>query len=135
MLLPRPAPLHIRHYHLARYIAWLGFDIHVISRGMTALASQIITVVVLLLSTALLIFRVFAVEDRIGSKMRIRRLDERGECGSYGRAYSRSKLIEDEEESLVVWNLGPLQISMDWWKKTQSWAGVIRRYAATYLHY
>ena len=117
VLLPRPAPLHFRRYHLARYIAWLCFGVHVISLGMSALASQIITVVVLLLSTALLVFRVFAVEDRIESKMRVRRFDEKGQRGSYSRAYLRLKLTEEEEGSLVAWNLAPLRTNVDWWKK------------------
>ena len=117
VLLPRPAPLHHQRYSLVRYIAWLGFGFHVISLGMCALASQLATVVVLLLSTALLVFRVFAVEDRIGSKMRVRRLDEKGERESYSRAYSRLKLTETEENSLVAWNLAPQRTNADWWNQ------------------
>ncbi|CAF9916080.1 hypothetical protein IMSHALPRED_002966 [Imshaugia aleurites] len=117
LLLPRPAPLHHRRYNLFRYIAWLGFGFHVISLGMSALASQLATVVVLLLSTALLVFRVLAVEDRIGSKMMIRRLDMKGERESYGRAYSRLKLTDEEENSLVAWNLAPQRTNVDWWNR------------------
>ncbi|KAL9064130.1 MAG: hypothetical protein Q9161_009068 [Pseudevernia consocians] len=117
VLLPRPAPLHYRRYNLFRYVAWLGFGSHVISLGMCTLASQLATVVVLLLSTALLVFRVFAVEDRIGSKMRVQRLDGKGERESYGRAYARLKLTEMEENSLVAWNLTPQRTNVDWWNK------------------
>lgn len=117
VLLPRPAPLRSRCYDFARYIAWLGFGSHVISLGMCALASQLITVVTLLLSTALLVFRVFAFEDRIGSKMKVRRLDQKGERESYSHAYSRLKLTEVEEDSLVAWNLAPRRSNVDWWNK------------------
>lgn len=117
VLLPRPVPLHHHRYSLARYIAWLGFGFHVISLGMCALVSQLVTVVVLLLSTALLVFRVFAVEDRIGSKMRVRRLDEKGERESYSRAYSRLRLTAKEEDSLVAWNLAPQRTNVDWWNR------------------
>ncbi|KAF6228974.1 hypothetical protein HO133_007087 [Letharia lupina] len=117
VLLPRPVPLHHRRYHLARYIAWLCFGVHVISLGMSALASQLATVVVLLLSTALLVFRVFAVEDRIGSKMRVRRFDDQEGHGSYRRTYSRLKLTGTEEQSLVAWNLAPQRTNVDWWNK------------------
>ena len=117
VLLPRPVPLHYRRYNLFRYIAWLGFGSHVISLGMSALASQLVTVAVLLLSTALLVFRVFAVEDRIGSHLKVRRLDLKGERESYSRAYSRLKLTEAEEDSLVAWNLAPQRSNVDWWNK------------------
>ena len=117
VLLPRPAPLHYRRYNLVRYLAWLGFGSHVISLGMSALASQLITVVVLLLSTALLVFRVFTVEDSIGSKMRVRRFDEKGSRESYSRTYSRLKLTEKEEDSLVAWNLVPQRSNVDWWSR------------------
>ena len=117
ILLPRPEPLHHRCYSVARYIAWLCFGFHVISLGMSALASQLATVVVLLLSTALLVFRVFAVDDCIGSKMRVRRCDAKGQRESYSRTYSRLKLTEDEESSLVAWNLAPHWTNNDWWNK------------------
>lgn len=117
VLLPRPEPLHYRRYSVARYIAWLCFGFHVISLGMSALASQLATVVVLLLSTALLVFRVFAVEDCIGSKMKVRRCDEMGQRESYSRTYSRLHLTENEESSLVAWNLAPQRTNVGWWNK------------------
>ena len=117
VLLPRPEPLHYRRYSLARYISWLCFGFHVISLGMSALASQLATVVVLLLSTALLVFRVFAVEDCIGSKMRVRRCDGKGQRESYSRTYSRLHLTKNEESSLVAWNLAPQRTNVGWWNK------------------
>lgn len=117
VLLPRPTPLNFRRYHLARYIAWLGFGSHVITLGMSALVSQLATVVVLLLSTTLLVFRVFAIEGRIGPKIRAQRFDEKDGHGSYSRAYLRMKLTENEESLLVAWNLAPQRTNIDWWNK------------------
>ena len=117
VLLPRPAPLHHRLYHSVRYLAWLCFGLHVISIGMSALASQLVIVMSLLLPTTLLVFRVFAVEDRIGSKMRVRRFDNKEERESYSRTYSRLRLTDKEEMSLVAWNLAPQRTNLDWWNK------------------
>lgn len=51
-----PQPKSAWLYDLARWIGWLAFAVHIISLGMTSLASQIYTVTLLITSTILTVY-------------------------------------------------------------------------------
>jgi hypothetical protein len=87
VLLTIPQPPRARLYLLVRRLAWLGFGVHVISIGMSALVNQILVVAVLLVSTVLVASRVCCDETSIGSELGIKRFDEIEGKESRSRAY------------------------------------------------
>lgn len=54
VLLTNLKPSHKRMYRIARVLGWVGFGVHIICLGMSSLVSQILTVVVLLVSTIII---------------------------------------------------------------------------------
>ncbi|KAF8246156.1 hypothetical protein K440DRAFT_371663 [Wilcoxina mikolae CBS 423.85] len=114
-LLTNPRPPNPPLYNAVRALSWLGFGCHVISLGMSTLFSQILSVILLLVSTVLVARRVGDDEERIGTSM-ILKHEEPGGKDFRSAAYARLQLSEKEEDSMVAWNLFPQRSNEKWWK-------------------
>lgn len=117
ILLSNPSPLRPWFYFLARAIGWGGFALHVVSLGMALLINQLITVVVLILSTVLVANRFGAQMLSVGSEIQVERFDEVGGRDSRSRAYLRMDLSKTEEATMLAWGLFPQRSNTDWWAK------------------
>ena len=105
-------------YYCVRMIGWAGFAVQVVALGMSGLATQIITVSVMVSATIMTHFRVGSDDSIVGSRLHAERYD-------YGRLRARRKdvyvaleLERHEEHSMLAWNLMPHKTSpgsADWW--------------------
>lgn len=116
-LLTTPRPNNADLYFAFRILGWVAFLIHAISLGMASLPNQLITIVVLAVSTVCAVAGVACSEERVGSRILIRRLDDQGPNNSMAAAFARLKLTPDEEESMVAWRLMPHPTNELWWRK------------------
>jgi hypothetical protein len=71
VLLMNLIPSHKRMYRIARVLGWVGFGVHIICLGMSSLANQILTVVVLLVSTIIIACNIGVYYQHIVSKLKI----------------------------------------------------------------
>jgi hypothetical protein len=115
-LLTTPRPHRPLLYDGSRALGWIAFGSHIISLGMASLFSQLLSVILLIISTVILARRIGDDESRIGSRLRLECLDAKGK-DFRAAAYARLRLTEKEEESMLQWNLFPHKSNDHWWRR------------------
>jgi hypothetical protein len=92
-------------------IGWLSFAIQVVAIGMSSLATQIITVIVICFSTMLAVFRQGCEEFMIGKALKADLRSQLPGSGSHSckDAYIALQLDAHQLEALKAWNLVPLR--------------------------
>lgn len=116
VILTTPNIPNPRLYSAARILGWIGFGCHVVSLGMTSLFNQMISVVLLLLSTVLAAHRIGDDESRISDNIKILRADAcKGQKNYRSTTYARLCLKDSEIESMLLWNLFPHRSNTGWW--------------------
>jgi hypothetical protein len=66
----KPVLLNKRLYKMMRGIGWIGFTAHVITIGMSSLATQIVTVFLMVVPTVLTAFKIECDDSVIGSRLK-----------------------------------------------------------------
>ncbi|KAJ4297488.1 hypothetical protein N0V90_005380 [Kalmusia sp. IMI 367209] len=105
-------------YYAVRMIGWIGFTVQVVSLGMSGLATQLITVFLMVVSTVVTHFHVGCDEGIIGTRLRAVRKDFPPERSRRRDVYVALELEEHEEESMLAWNLMPHKTTpsaREWW--------------------
>lgn len=114
-LLTQPEPPNPRLYNATRSAGWVAFGVHVIALGMSCLMTQIIAVVVMIISSIIVCRQIGTDRSHIGSMMKIKRIDSA--VPFRAAAYSRLELSDAQENSMVMWNLFPHRTNEGWWEK------------------
>jgi hypothetical protein len=115
-LLTTPRPPEPRLYNIIRVVGWVAFGANVISLGMTVLFNQILSVCILLAATVLVVQQVGDRQDRVGSYLSFNiSVAEGNEFRA--AAFARLRLSENEENSMIQWNLFPHRSNEHWWMK------------------
>lgn len=115
-LLTTPVPPSPQLYNFVRMLGWIGFGIHIVALGMSALLNQILAVAVLLVSTVVMARQIGDNDSCIGSHLHIQREDFVGP-DFRAAAMARLELSDTEEETLLAWSLFPQKSNKDWWQK------------------
>lgn len=115
-LLTTPRPPEPRLYNIIRTVGWVAFGAHVISLGMTVLFNQILSVCILLAATVLVVQQVGDRQDRVGSYLSFN-ISVAGGNEFRAAAFARLRLSENEENSMIQWNLFPHRSNEHWWMK------------------
>jgi hypothetical protein len=115
-LLTEARPSNVPLHQLARAIDWVSFALHAVALGMASLATQIILVVVVLVSTVIEVQRFGADESHIGHHLRMFQTDDHA-VDSRSKAYLKLDLDTNQEESMVKWDLFPLRSNEVWWQR------------------
>jgi hypothetical protein len=122
--LKRPHPPIPFKYQAVRWIGWFGFSVHILAIGMSALLSQIYTVVVMLVPTILTIYRFGFDDNIIGRRLRT----EFSKLDSAERrmeVYASLSLTTEEEDTMLGWGLVPHPRNEAWWqeysRKKEQW--------------
>ena len=112
----KPVPPNKHLYNITRSIGWIAFTAHVISIGMSGLATQLVTIFLIIVPTVLTIFKVGCDESLIGSRLKAR--IETNKQGSEKRmdTYINLCLSETEEKSMLEWSLMPHKDNTSWWQ-------------------
>lgn len=114
----KPQPPNESLYEFARNIGWLAFTAHVISIGMSGLATQIVTVVLIVLPTVLTVRKWGCDNDEIiGTRLRATVTLNHDESARRQDAYVALRLTEEEDDSMVDWNLMPHRTNRLWWNE------------------
>ncbi|KAF8538854.1 hypothetical protein BDD12DRAFT_127485 [Trichophaea hybrida] len=110
-----PRPLNPQLFNALWALSWLGFGCYVISFGISTLFSQILSVILLLVSTVLVARRVGDddEEERIGTSI-ILKHEEPREKDFRSAVYARLKLSQ-KKDSMVAWNLFLQRSNEKWW--------------------
>ena len=114
----------IQNHHLylaVRYIGWLAFGGQIITIGMSALASQIVMLVVIIGSTWLTVFHNAANDNVLGSRLFAKCNPHPGPVGAYDprkrqAAYIELNMSPKEEEYMINWALMPSRDNEPWWE-------------------
>lgn len=115
-LLSEPRPPSPGLYEVSRVIGWVAFGCHVLALGMACLLNQILSVLLLLVTTVLVVRRIGDSETRIASRLQLRRLDSTVP-GHRSTTYAKLALTSKEEASMLAWNLFPHRSNESWWKQ------------------
>jgi hypothetical protein len=111
----KPVPPNKHLYNITRNIGWIAFTTHVISIGMSNLATQLVTIFLIIVPTVLTIFRVGCDESLIGS--RLKASITREQCSEKRMdTYINLRLSETEEKSMLEWSLMPHKDNTGWWE-------------------
>ncbi|EXJ80648.1 hypothetical protein A1O3_06932 [Capronia epimyces CBS 606.96] len=119
-ILTTPKVAHPTRYRLWRYLGWLCFGVHILTLGMSSLASQILTVCLLLTSTFIVTSWMVSKEYYVGSHIRIRRFDDLGDRESRRRAYVRLEMSPEQEQTFATWGIMPQRANATWWVEYES---------------
>ncbi|KAF7513249.1 hypothetical protein GJ744_010645 [Endocarpon pusillum] len=115
----KPQPQDPRLYYTVRMIGWASFAVQAVSLGMSGLATQIITVLLMVSATVLMHFQVGCDDTIIGRRLKAQQ-HERGGTRRQD-LYVSLQLEEHEEESMLRWNLmphkTPVPASERWWRE------------------
>ena len=115
----------ISWYFTARMAGWIGFAAHVITIGQAGLATQIVTVFIIVVSTIVTVFKVGCNDSYIGSKLHadITR-PKPGESNRRQDAFIHLNLDEAEERLMRKWGQMPLRHNTDrnikWWEEYET---------------
>jgi hypothetical protein len=113
----KPVPPNKALYKIMRAIGWIGFTAHVITIGMSGLATQIVTVFLIVVPTVLTVFKLGCDESLIGSRLKAN-ISTTGQQGERRQdTYIKLELSDAEEKSMVEWSLMPHKDNRDWWKE------------------
>lgn len=109
-------------YFVARMAGWIGFAAHVITIGQAGLATQIVTVFIIVVSTMLEVFKIGCDDSYVGSKLHaaITR-PQPGESTRRQDAFIHLDLDQAEERLMRKWGQMPLkhdtEDNMEWWEE------------------
>jgi hypothetical protein len=113
----KPNPSNKLLYTIIRSIGWIGFTAHVITIGMSGLATQIVTVFLVVVPTVLTIFKVGCDESLIGSRLKAD-ISTTGQDGEKRQdTYIMLGLSDREEKSMLEWSLMPHKDNESWWQQ------------------
>lgn len=113
---------YLSWYFAARMAGWIGFAAHVITIGQAGLATQIITVFIIVVSTMVTVFKVGCDDSYVGSKLhaKITRPGP-GESTRRQDAFIHLDLNKAEERLMRKWGQMPLRHDTDdnkrWWEE------------------
>ena len=117
--IPNPA-----RYLAVRYLGWVAFGGQIVTIGMSALASQIVMLIVIISSTWLTVFHHGSNDHRVGSRLSVEFGFHRGssrkqefDAGRRRAAYIGLELSHQEEEYMINWALMPSRDNTQWWEK------------------
>lgn len=122
---PRVRDTYTSWYFAARMAGWIGFAAHVITIGQAGLATQIITVFIIVVSTMMTVFKVGCDDSFIGSKLHAEIVSPKeGESERRQDAFIQLDLNEAEERLMRKWGQMPLKHNTDgniqWWEEYES---------------
>ena len=115
-LLTEAQPENVRLHKAIRAINWVAFALHAVALGMASLRIQLMLVLLLLLSTILVVQRIGSDESHVGRYLRIIQTDD-ANVDTRSKAYLKLNLNTSEEESMIKWDLLPLESNKIWWRK------------------
>ncbi|KAE8454443.1 hypothetical protein EG329_000065 [Mollisiaceae sp. DMI_Dod_QoI] len=116
--LKAPTPVHRSLYTWTRRVGWLFFGVHVIALGQCNLATQIITVAVLIGSTWLVVRGVGCNESEVGNFIQVQRIPDILQVADRRIwAYAKLQPTFEEEDSLSDWHLLPRKVNTAWWEE------------------
>lgn len=116
-LLCNPKSRNKKRYTAFKVGLWIVFSIHIISIGMAALPTQILTIIVVGGSTICLILGVGRENQTIGANIQIRRFDRAGNSQPMAAMFANLHLTKSEEECMISWRLMPCKTNLVWWTK------------------
>ncbi|KAF2191658.1 hypothetical protein K469DRAFT_555250 [Zopfia rhizophila CBS 207.26] len=112
-----PLPANPRLYYIIRMMGWAGFAVQAITLGMSGLATQIVTVFIMVISTLLTHFKAGCDDHIVGTRLRAQL--QKLEMKRRQDVYVALQLEDYEEESMLQWNLMPHKtqspMSKQWW--------------------
>lgn len=114
-LLTTPRPPHYRLYDITRIVGWIAFGVQVVLLGMACLITQLLAVIILILSTTIAYRQIGNDKAFVGSLMHFKRADSHVRFRA--AAYARLELTSAQEHSMVLWNLFPHRSNKPWWSK------------------
>lgn len=113
----KPVPSNKRLYKMMRGIGWIGFAAHVITIGVSGLATQIVTVFLIVVPTVLTIFKIGCDDSVIGSRLKAE-ISTTGQVGERRQdTYLALDLSDAQETSMVAWSLMPHKDNDEWWEE------------------
>lgn len=112
----RPCPPNYFRYQAVRWIGWFAFSVHILAIGMSALLSQIYTVVVMLIPTILTIYRFGFDDNIIGRRLRAE-ISRFGVSERRMDVYVSLSLTSEEEDTMLGWGLMPHPRNDVWWRE------------------
>ena len=115
----RPSPPHKAFYALVRHLGWVAFAIHIISIGQAGLICQIYTVVLMVLPTVLMVYKIGCDDGQLGSRLRATKSEypeNTLEATRRTDVYVMLDLDAGEEDSLKKWMLMPHERNVSWWE-------------------
>jgi hypothetical protein len=122
--LQRPLPPNLFRYQAVRWIGWFAFSVHILAIGMSALLSQIYTVVVMLVPTVLTIYR-FGFDDNIIGRRLYPEFSKLDATERRMDVYVSLSLTGEEEDTMLGWGLMPNPRNEAWWqeykKRKEQW--------------
>jgi hypothetical protein len=113
----KPIPPNKPLYKIMRGIGWISFTAHVITIGMSGLATQIVTVFLIVVPTVLTVFRIGCDDSVVGSRLKAD-ISTTGQDGERRQdTYLALGLSDAEETSMVAWSLMPHKDNKEWWEE------------------
>ncbi len=113
-LLTTPRPPTPRLYNTAQVVGWFAFGCHILALGMSSLANQIMSVVVLIVGTVAAVKRYGCDEYCIGRFLRFSPSNYGGE-ESRAKSYWLLDLSVEQETAMLNWALFPQKSNTHWW--------------------
>ena len=114
----KPSIKNKRAYYSIRMVGWAGFTVQVVALGMSGLATQLITVSLMIISTIMTHFGIGCDDNIIGRRLRAEKYDLGPERARRQDVYVALNLEKHEEDSMLAWNLMPHRTSpgaKGWW--------------------
>ena len=108
-------PRRHRLYSSVRVLGWLMFAGFVVTIGQATLIVQLIIVGLTLLSTILTARGTSSDVDYAGSNLKTLRKERHNPTGRRIGIYSALNLTQEEENTLVQWNVVPQRTNTKWW--------------------
>ena len=106
-------PQNPKIYAAALALGWLSFAVFVVCIGQATLIFQLLAIVVTLLTTVLTARGTGSDWMKIGTSLSVDRVQHYP--GRRMETYAQLELSEDEEETMVEWNLVPRRVNTAWW--------------------
>ena len=125
VFIDKPA-VHQSKTSLAMHVAgWTAFTTHVVTIGMSGLATQVVTVFLIVMATVMTVFKFGCNDEIIGSKLHARiTVPAKGQSTRRQDAFIYLNLTDSEEDTLIAWNIMPLKSTSEsntnWWNQYQS---------------
>jgi hypothetical protein len=114
----KPSIKNKKAYYGVRMVGWTGFTVQVVALGMSGLATQLITVFLMIISTVMTHYGIGCDDSIIGRRLRAEQYDLGPGRARRQDVYVALNLEKHEEDSMLAWNLMPHRTSpgaKDWW--------------------